>query len=49
MDRSLAQKIVRLVAGERVGHKSRQFLPGIIDLGSWRQSLIAAMAAAGSQ
>lgn len=35
-----------MVAGERVGHKSRQILPGIIDLGSWRQSLIEAMTGA---
>jgi len=38
-------QIVRLVAGERVGQESRQVLPGIIELGSWRQSLVDAMAA----
>jgi len=33
-----------LVAGQRVGQESRQLFPGVIDLGSWRQSLIESMA-----
>jgi hypothetical protein len=32
-------------SGERVGQDSRQFFPGIIELGSWRQSLVDAIAA----
>jgi hypothetical protein len=32
-----------MIAGERVGHNSRQLFPGIIELGTWRQSLIDAM------
>jgi hypothetical protein len=41
----LIATLIQLVAGERVGQESRQILPGIIQLGSWSQSLVDAMAA----